>query len=57
MTYLRPAALGTTLLFKCKVVSLGRRSAALQCEVVDAATGKVLAIGTHDKVSIDGPKI
>lgn len=53
--YLRPASLGATVLFKCKVVSLGKRTAALSCEVYDSSTKKLLATGTHDKVNIDAP--
>ena len=54
--YLRPAPLDATVLFKCRVVALGKRTAALSCEVYDKGTGKLLATGTHDKINIDAPR-
>ncbi|ORY76304.1 HotDog domain-containing protein [Protomyces lactucae-debilis] len=52
VTYLRPAACDSYVLFTCKVVSLGKRSACITCDVTSETTGKVLAIGTHDKVGV-----
>ncbi|BFZ55311.1 hypothetical protein PYCC9005_002351 [Savitreella phatthalungensis] len=57
VTYLRPAKQGTTILFKCKIVSLSKRTVYMTCEVVDEATGKILATGTHDKVAVAPPKL
>lgn len=56
VTYLRPGMLDSKLLFKCKAVALGKRTAALSCEVVDA-NGKRIALGIHDKVNIDSPRL
>ena len=55
--YLRPAPEGSYVLFKCKVVSLGKRTAALSCEVILESSQKLVATGTHDKVNIDAPKL
>jgi acyl-CoA thioesterase FadM len=55
VTYLRPAALDSHILFTCKVVALGKRSACITCDVTTEANGKVVAIGTHDKVGITPP--
>lgn len=56
VTYLRPAPLDSKIFFHCKAVALGKRTAALSCEVVDAK-GKKLAFGMHDKVNIDSPRL
>lgn len=54
VTYLRPAESDSEILFVCKLAALGKRTSTVTCDVVHAVTKKKLAIGVHDKVSIDG---
>lgn len=44
VTYLRPAPLDSKILFKCRVVMLGKRTAALSCEVSDSKSQKLFAM-------------
>ncbi|OJJ97654.1 hypothetical protein ASPACDRAFT_45750 [Aspergillus aculeatus ATCC 16872] len=53
MTYLHPLPLGAEIRTVCRIVHLGRRMALTRAEIYDVGSGKLCAIGEHEKVNMD----
>ncbi len=53
ITYLRPVKVGSTIVIECEVLQIGRRLATIRGVMRDKVDGRTLAVGEHNKASID----
>jgi acyl-coenzyme A thioesterase 13 len=53
VTYLRPVKVGSTIIIECEVLQIGRRLATIRGVIKDKADGRTLAVGEHNKASIE----
>ncbi|KAH7141643.1 HotDog domain-containing protein [Dactylonectria macrodidyma] len=52
VTYMRPAKASMDILVECEVLQLGKRLATIRGQMRDRATGNLLSVAEHNKVSI-----